>query len=128
VHLGGQTPRALPHFMNETLAELIRQSPIAAALLGAVYLFLRREKEAEELRVKNAEALENKRQTHEITVNAMWASYIKNILDTVTISNQKIVDALAAHEKSSEERYERLGITQDLIDAVKAASHGATKK
>lgn len=111
--------------MNETLAELIRQSPIAAALLGAVYLFLRREREAEEIRVRNAEALENKRQAHELQVNAMWASYIKNIVDTISISNEKIVNALAAHERASEERYDRLGVTQDLIDAVKAAATNA---
>lgn len=117
----------LAFFMNEVLAELIRQSPTAAALLGAVYLFLKREREAEETRVKNAEALENKRQAHDLQVNAMWAKYIKNIVDTISTSNQNIVDALATHEKASEERYDRLGVTQDLIDAVKAAAD-ATKK
>ena len=124
---GHRDTRALPHFkpMDQVLLELIRQVPSAAAVIGAVYLFLKREKEAEEIRTRNAAALEDKRQAHDSQINNMWAGYIKSIIEQVQQGNKTIVDTIAAHGKESAERYEKLGITQDLIDAVKEQSRHA---
>jgi hypothetical protein len=49
----------------------------------------------------------------------MWANSIKMIVDQQKEAHIVILAALKEHDKASQERYERIGITNDLIQAVK---------
>jgi len=105
--------------MNELLVELARQIPSAVAVIGMAFLFLKAEKEREERRVVNAKEMEKERRDHELMINNMWATYIKTLADKQDEAYVAIAEALADHEKASSERYERMGITKDLLKAVK---------
>jgi hypothetical protein len=84
---------------------------------------LKTDKEMEELRVKNATELEDRRETHEREINNMWANSIKMLLDQQDRAHQVMMSALKEHDKASQERYDRLGITNELIQAVKERQH-----
>jgi len=110
--------------------EIGKQAPYIVALIVLVSLFLitdeRREakrlqntRELEDNRVKNATELENKREAHERDINNMWAQSIKMIVDQQERAHQTMMAALKEHDKASQDRYDRLGITNDLIQAVK---------
>lgn len=108
------------------ISKLIEASPY----LGFVLIWIWFESQREDKRVANAAELEDKREKHELAleekreahdrdVNNMWASYIKSLLDKQTETSERLLDALHKHEEASQDRYDRIGITQDLIDAVK---------
>lgn len=116
--------------------ELIKQAPYVAALIILVFIFLwaedRREstqmknaKELEETRTKNAKDLEDKREAHEREINNMWANSIKMIVEQQQQAHQVIMSALREHDKASQERYDKIGITNDLIAAVKERQRGS---
>jgi hypothetical protein len=107
------------------ISELIKASPYLAFIL----LFLWVEAKREDRRVLNAKALEDRRETHEKEmqarqlqqdrdINNLWASYIQQIVDEIKTSNRAIMQRIDEHEKESEDRYERIGITKDLLKAA----------
>jgi hypothetical protein len=117
--------------MNELLIELVKQAPVLAGLIVLVWMFQLAEEKRERQRVENAKLLEDKReahetnmetkrQTHDSQMNNMWASYIKSIIDQQNESIKALMELINDHETSSQRRYERMGITKELIDAVKA--------
>lgn len=110
--------------MDAWVVELIRQVPSAAAVIGTVYLFLRWMEKSDERREINAKERAIADRAHQIEINSLWANTIKGAFDqqdkTATKTTQMIVDKLAAMDKALEERYKKMNITQDLIDAVKA--------
>jgi hypothetical protein len=106
--------------MGDTIyIELIKQAPYIAALIVLVAIFLWTEDRRESKRVQNATELENRRELHEREINNMWANSIRMIIDQQNQTSQAIMAALKEHDKASQERYERIGITNDLIQAVK---------
>lgn len=117
--------------MDSTIyIELIKQAPYIAALIVLVGIFiwdgnrreegrLRSDKDLEDLRVKNATELEDRREKHEREINNMWANSIKMLIDQQDKAHQVMMSALKEHDKASQERYDRIGITNDLIQAVK---------
>lgn len=105
--------------MNEIFQALIKELPVAAALILIVYLFLSNDNKREQQRIENAKAMEAERKNHEMQINAMWAQHIKMLVDNQTEGNTTIVKALTEHELNSQRRYERMGITKDLLDSVR---------
>jgi len=105
--------------MNDVLVEMARQIPSAVAVIGMAYLFLKAEKEREERRVVNAKEMEKERRDHELMINNMWATYIKTLVDKQNETYLAIAGALESHEEASKDRYERMGITKELLQAVK---------
>ena len=116
--------------MTEVFQELIKQAPYIAAVVITIGLFLwsnqrnedkrlAHDAQMEVTRAANAKEREQERRTYEIQINSMWASNIKSIVDQISVGNDKIVNALLEHEKASKERYEKMGITSDLLDAAK---------
>lgn len=108
------------------IAKIIEASPY----LGFILLFMWFEAKREDKRIANAAELETRREKHEIEIedkreahdrdiNNMWAGYIKTLIDQQSLTSKALMDTITAHEESSQERYDRLGITQELIDAVK---------
>lgn len=84
------------------------------------------DKSLEEQRTENARLYSKEQREHQATINRLWASTLKDITDTVTESNNRVIESneriiavLGEHEKASQERYKRQGTTQDLIDAVR---------
>lgn len=111
-------------------SELIKQAPWAAAYILTVYMFLQfisrsedkrmqHEKDLEDKRIAAAKEREKERRDHELIISNMQAQNMKQILEAQEKNNEVIATTLAEHEKASRERYERIGITKDLITAVK---------
>jgi hypothetical protein len=118
--------------MNEVWVKFIEQAPWAAAMTLIVYLFLRHQREIEHSREANAAAMAKERREAEAQAvrerreyeqqkDAMWATWIKNLIDQQNNSAKQLADALAAHDRASEKRYEKLGVTKDLIQAANKA-------
>lgn len=105
--------------MNEVFLEMAKQVPVGLAMIFIVYMFLTNENKREEQRTALAKDREQERRNYEIQINSMWASNIKAIIDQINTGNDKIVNALVDHEKMSKERYDKMGITGDLLDAAK---------
>lgn len=117
--------------MNESvLQEMAKQIPAAVALIITVALFLNHiqkneekrfahDKELETQRALNAKTLQDENRAHALQVNSMWASNIKLIVDQQVQSNQVIANALNEHERASRERYDKMGITDDLLQLAK---------
>lgn len=111
------------------IAKLIEASPY----LGFILLFLWFESKREDKRIANAAALETRREEHEKKmqekelqhardINQLWALHFQNIANEIKAGNQLLVEKLEEHEKQSAERYERIGVTQNLLKAAASAS------
>jgi len=110
--------------MENILTELAKQIPNAVAVIVMAYLFLHFQKQAEERRVNDAKEQSKERRQHEAQINNMWAGYIKQLTENHEETFRAIAKALADHETSSQERYDKMRITQDLIEAVKKREQG----
>ena len=113
--------------MDNLGIELIRQVPNAVAVIFMAYLFLKAEDQRETRRTENAKEMEKERRDHELAINNMWANYIKSIIDHQDEMMAVQAKAIAEHERSSQERYEKMRITQELIDAVTAQREAQQK-
>lgn len=105
--------------MDNLLVNLIQQAPYIAAIITVVYMFQRSEEKREQQRVENAKALDAERQAQIRELNNMWANNIKQIVEQHAQTQVALMTALKDHDKASQERYEKIGITNDLIQAVK---------
>jgi hypothetical protein len=105
--------------MENLLTELAKQIPNAVAVIAMAYLFLYFQKQADERREAAARDKAQEDRAHNLQVNNMWAGYIKQLVENHEESFKSIARTLADHEKASEERYEKMNITNDLIRAVK---------
>lgn len=105
--------------MNDVWIKFIEQAPWASALCFVVYLFLRHQKDQEASRAANAANMAKERREHELQINNMWAINIKALIDKHEETMALIAKTLSDHEKASQERYEKMNITKDLIKAVK---------
>lgn len=121
--------------MNDLLTALAKEIPNAVALIIVVVLFLTfirqsdekrlaHDKELEKQRSDNARERELERRTHEKEINNMWANMFRQIVQQVNDGQKHIAEALAEHEKASQARYEKMGITKDLLDTAKEAMKG----
>jgi len=122
--------------MDTILLKIIEASPYLGFVLLFIWFEARREErrqqaviEQEKRRVENAAALEARRETHEMqmqtrqleqdrTINQLWASYIQQIVNEIKAGNTAIIQKITEHEEESTERYERMGITKDLLKAA----------
>lgn len=118
--------------MDTWIIELVRQVPSAAAVIGTVFLFLRWMEKSEQRREENAKQRAIEDRAHQMELNALWSNTIKSALDqqdeTAVKTTRMIVDKLSAMDKVAEERYRKMNITQDLIDAVKAQQAQQTQR
>jgi hypothetical protein len=117
--------------MSENLfIELAKQVPNLVIFIIIIWLFQKNEEKREIQRTENARRLEDKREAHEkeletrrqahdLQMNNMWASYIKNIIDQQNQTFKMVMDIINEHEKASQERYDKMGITQDLLQAAR---------
>ena len=76
-------------------------------------------------RIENAKELENRREAHEREINNMWANSIRMINEQQSKTSEALMTALKEHDRASQERYEKIGITNDLIQAVKDRQRGS---
>lgn len=96
--------------------EQIIQNSAAPVIIAAIFLwFMDR---AEKQRATNAQTLETERREHEKTVFNLFATSMKQMVDTITKSNESVAREISDHEKASQERYERMGNTQEIKDAI----------
>ena len=110
--------------------KLIEQAPSAAIIVVVVYMFLTylgkledkrmaHDTEAEKQRTDNAKERERERRDHEIAIAGLQANAMKQMLEQMETGMETIAKTLAEHDKASRERYEKIGMTKDLIAAVK---------
>ena len=115
---------------DEVLKELGKQAPWAVVLLVVFFVFLKHMRDADTARMAHEEKIETQRisaakersqeqRQHEAENNNMWANNIRLITERWEHTTKTIADALAEHERQSRERYEKMTITQDLLDAAK---------
>jgi hypothetical protein len=107
------------------LVKLVDASPLLVFFLLLVYLEYLRDQQ----RIKNATALEDRREVHEkamqdkqikhdTEVVSLYAAFNQELVKEIRLSHEAIKASLDEHEKESEERYKRLGITKDLLKAA----------
>lgn len=96
--------------------EQIIQNSVAPVIITAVFLWFmdRSEKQRQEM----AKRLNDEQRQHEITVFNLFANTLKQISTEITRSNESVVANLKEHEVASQERYERMGNTQEIKDAI----------
>lgn len=99
--------------------ELIKNLPVAAAMIYIVMLFLNAENKRAQQHIENAKIVEQQRKEHDLQISNMWATSFKQLVEQVNIGQQAIANALSEHEQASRERYERMGITDDLLKLAK---------
>ena len=108
--------------MDNWVIELIRQVPSAAAVIGTVFLFLRFIEKQNQHQADRAKEKAVEDRAHQIDINSLWANTIKEAMEqtdkTAMTTTQMIVDKLGYMDKAAEERYSKMNITQELIDAV----------
>ncbi len=115
--------------MNDVWIKLIEQSPWAAAIILIVYMFLTylgkledkrivRDSDGEKARTESAKERERERRDHEMTIANLQANSMKQMLEQMASGMEIIAKALSDHDKASRERYEKIGMTKDLIAAV----------
>lgn len=121
--------------MDSVWSELAREVPSALAVILTVYLFLKAEKEREIRREANAKEKSQEDRNFSAQVNAMWANNIATLVGKQDATFQLISNsisslgrALKQHDEDSQERYERIGITQDLIKMARERDDKAAKK
>lgn len=101
-----------------TLEQIIQNS-VAPVIIVAVFLWYM--DRAEKQRAENAKQLNQEQRQHETTVFNLFASTMKQMINEITASNEKVIDAVNDHEAASNERYKRQGNTQDInkrLDAM----------
>lgn len=117
--------------MGEALfTKLAEQVPNLVVFLIIVYMMQKNNEKQDLQRVENArrledkreaheKSLEEKRQAHDLQMNNMWANYIKNLIDQQAQTFKMVADMLKDHEQASQDRYEKMQITKDLLDAAR---------
>lgn len=112
------------------LGKLSEQAPYLVIILLLVWAFLNyigklddkrmaHESAMEKTRTDNARERERERREHEMVIANMQAQNMKQLIDSVTQTMRSVADALKAHEEASKERYEKMGITDDLLQAAR---------
>jgi choline-glycine betaine transporter len=115
---------------DQVLIEIGKQAPWAVVLLVVFFVFLKHMRETETARMAHEEKLETQRiaaakereterRAQESNNNNMWANNIKTITERWEQTTKTIAEALAEHERASRERYDKMRVTQDLLDAAK---------
>ena len=106
--------------MDAILLELARQLPSAIAIGAVVFLFLKYDERKEQRRENNAREQSIERREHDKMKDTIWANSIHQIISKQEEMFKMIANIISVHEEKSEERYERMQVTQDLIKMAKA--------
>lgn len=117
---------------SAVLAKIIEASPY----LGFILIWLWFESKREDKRITGAAELETRREEHEKKmqekelqhqrdINQLWALHFQNIVNEIKAGNQALIQKLEEHDRASAERYERMGITKEML---KMASEQAARR
>ena len=122
--------------MMDVISKIIEASPYLGFVILYILLDARREERRttgatalENRREAGAAALESQRESHEKTMQdrqikhsddvlQLYASFNQQLINEIKLSHNAIMNKLAEHEQESEDRYERMGITKDLLRAA----------
>jgi hypothetical protein len=105
--------------MDNVWIEMAKASPIGLAMIAIVYIFVTNENKREQQRIENGKERAAEQRAYDMQVQSMWANNIKAIIDKVDEGQKAIASALIEHERMSRERYEKMGITDDLLQYAK---------
>lgn len=105
--------------MDNVWIEMAKASPIGLAMIAIVWIFVTNENKREQQRIENAKERAIEQRAYDMQVQSMWANNIKSIIEKVDVGQRMIADALNEHERASRDRYEKMGITDDLLQAAK---------
>lgn len=105
--------------MDSMWTELARNIPAAAAVIFTIYIMSHYEERREQRREQNAKDKANEDREHEIKMQEMWSASL-NLMNGKTDETFKLIaEMLDNHEKASADRYQKMGITQELIKITK---------
>lgn len=105
--------------MDNVWIEMAKASPIGLAMIAIVWIFVTNENKRDQQRIENGKERAAEQRAYDMQVQSMWANNIKAIIDRVDEGQKMIAQALNEHERLSRERYEKMGITDDLLRAAK---------
>lgn len=106
--------------MEAILLELTRQLPSALAIGAVVFLFLRHVERQEAQRITNAKERNAELRQMEQRKETYFMTALQALVTKQDETYKLISDALTDHELNSQERYKRIGATQELM---KRANH-----
>lgn len=96
--------------------EEVLKNSVAPVVIAALFLwFMDR---AEKQRIENAKTFSQEQRTHESIVFNLFASAMKQMIGEVVQANKDVAEAIAQHEKASQDRYERNGNTQEILEKI----------
>lgn len=101
--------------MDDFLVATAKDAPYVVVFVFMIIYFLRYLKENEERRQSHENELERKREAFTREMNNMWANSIKLVTEQTSTMHESLLAALQHHEEASQRRYERMGITRDLM-------------
>lgn len=105
--------------MDSLWAELARNIPSAAAVIFTVYIMSYFEERREKRREENAKEKSQEDRAHELEMQKLWRDSF-NLMNGKTDETFKLIaEMVDNHEKASIERYEKMGVTKDLIKMAK---------
>lgn len=115
---------------ENVLIEVAKQVPWAVIVFAVIFVFLKYMRESETARLAHEKELEAQRiaaakerataeREHQASVNNLWAQNVKSMTEQLVQTSKQIADALSEHERASQERYNKMNITQDLLDTAK---------
>ena len=102
--------------MEEILKSLVATVPGGVAVIVTVALFLKFIREGELQRTADAKERETERRAHELVLSQQNSKNIQLLVKGMEETYKAIADNLKNHEDAEKERYEKLHITQDLIE------------
>lgn len=110
--------------MDSALIEFGRQAPYVGLMVVLVLIFLNWIQKSEATRTENAKELDEERREFEREINAMWANAIRSMMEQQEKAQAALMSALDRHELASQQRYERMRKTDDLIQAIQERNKG----
>jgi len=94
--------------MEEALTQLVANLPAAAAVILTVWIMVAADERREIRRDANAKARAEEMRKHESDIISM-------IVNVVAVNQKAIIDKLDQADQKHTARYERFGITQELL-------------
>jgi hypothetical protein len=105
--------------MDSIWPDLARNIPSAMAVIATIYIMSYFEERREKRREDNAKQMSQENREHEVKIQNMWQSSISLMNAKTDETFRLISEMLDNHESASVERYEKMGVTQDLIKMAK---------
>lgn len=105
--------------MGEVWIEALKQAPSAAVIILTVYIMMVFQDKQDVRRIEAAKEKSALDREHNYALEQMQQNNIKMLVIGFEDAIKMIGDKMDKHDEATKQRYEKLGITQDLIKAAR---------